>query len=398
MPEAPWTIPLSDVEGDDALVDAATAAIRSGWWSSGPRVIELEERLARFTRAPHALAVANGTAALHLGLLALGVGPGDEIITPSLTFVAAANAIRHTGATPVFCDVRSADDLNLDPDDVERAVSDRTKAILPLHYAGFSCDMDAILDIAARHDVQVVEDAAHAIGASFGNLPCGTMGAVGCFSFFSNKNLPIGEGGGVVARDEEVAERLRLLRSHGMTTMTWDRHKGHASSYDVVAVGFNYRLDEIRAALALVQLERLPDAISRRSQLAARYVELLHGAEGIRIAFAGHPRAQGSAHHLVVAVLPKGVVRERIRGALAERRIQTSVHYPPVHRFTAYRDVRTRPLPRTDALADRIVTLPLFPALSEDQVDLVCETLVSAVRAGPRAAARSGAGSIDSRP
>jgi dTDP-4-amino-4,6-dideoxygalactose transaminase len=388
---------LSDVEGDDALVDAATAAIRSGWWSSGPRVLELEEHLARFTRAPHALAVANGTAALHLGLLALGVGPGDEVITPSLTFVAAANAIRHTGATPVFCDVLGEDDLNLNPEDVERAVSDRTKAILPLHYAGFSCDMDAILEIAARHGLEVVEDAAHAIGAAFGDRPCGTMGAVGCFSFFSNKNLPIGEGGGVVARDEEVAERLRLLRSHGMTTMTWDRHKGHASSYDVVAVGFNYRLDEIRAALALVQLERLPAATSRRAQLAARYVELLHGAEGIRIAFAEHPRARTSAHHLVVAVLPEVVGRERVRGALADRRIQTSVHYPPVHRFTAYRDVRARPLPRTEALADRIVTLPLFPALSDDQVDLVCETLVSAVRdAAPRTAAPSGA--IDSGP
>ena len=325
-------------------------------------------------------------------LRALDVGPGDEVITPALTFVAAANAIRHTGATPVFCDVCGEDDLNLDPDDVQRALSDRTKAILPLHYAGFSCDMDAIVDIAARHSLEVVEDAAHAIGASFGDRPCGTMGAVGCFSFFSNKNLPIGEGGGVVARDENVAERLRLLRSHGMTTMTWDRHKGHASSYDVVAVGFNYRLDEIRAALALVQLRRLPDAISRRSRLAARYVELLHGVEGIRIAFAEHPRAQLSAHHLVVAVLPEAVEREHVRAALADRRIQTSVHYPPVHRFTAYRDARTRSLPRTEAVADRIVTLPLFPALSNDQLELVCETLVSSVRsAGRRAPARSGA-------
>lgn len=381
MPEARWTIPLSDVEGDDALVDAAAAAVRSGWWSSGPRVLRLEEQLASFVRSPNVLAVANGTAALHLGLLALGIGEGDEVITPSLTFVAAANAIRHTGAVPVFCDVRGEDDLNLDPDDVRRAVTDRTKAILPLHYAGVPCDMDAMLDIAAAHDLHVVEDAAHAIGAEYGDRPCGTLGDVGCFSFFANKNLPIGEGGAIVSHDDEVAERLRLLRSHGMTTMTWDRHRGHASSYDVVAVGFNYRLDEIRAALALVQLERLPETIARRSYLVTRYVELLHGVEGIRIAFAEHPRAAASAHHLVVAVLPDRVEREHVRRALADRGIQTSVHYPPIHAFTAYADVRRRPLPRTEALTERIMTLPLYPALSDDQVDLVAETIVSV--AGP---------------
>lgn len=175
-------------------MDAAAAAVRSGWWSSGPRVLRLEEQLASFVRSPNVLAVANGTAALHLGLLALGIGEGDEVITPSLTFVAAANAIRHTGAVLVFCDVRGEDDLNLDPDDVRRAVTDRTKAILPLHYAGVPCDMDAMLDIAAAHDLHVVEDAAHAIGAEYGDRPCGTLGDVGCFSFFANKNLPIGKG------------------------------------------------------------------------------------------------------------------------------------------------------------------------------------------------------------
>jgi dTDP-4-amino-4,6-dideoxygalactose transaminase len=386
--EARWTIPLSDVEGDDALVAAATDAVRSGWWSSGPRVGRLEEALAAFTRSPHALAVANGTAALHLGLLALGVGDGDEVVTPSLTFVAVANAIRHTGATPVFCDVRGEDDLNLDPDDLRRAVTGRTKAIVPLHYAGFACDMDEVLDIAAAHRAAVVEDAAHAIGASYDDRSCGTLGAVGCFSFFSNKNLPIGEGGAVVTGDDEVGERLRLLRSHGMTTMTWDRHRGHASSYDVVDVGFNYRLDEIRAALALVQLERLPEAIARRSRLAARYVERLHDVEGIQVAFAEHSRWATSAHHLVVVVLPESVERERVRSVLADRRIQTSVHYPPIHGFSAYADIPERPLPRTDALAERIVTLPLYPTLTEEQVDLVTETLVSAVAAArPRRAA-----------
>ena len=378
--DAHWTIPLSDVTGDDELVEAAATAIRSGWWSTGPRVADLETQFADFLGTPHALAVANGTAALHLGLLALGVGEGDEVITPSLTFVAAANAIRHTGAVPVFCDVHGEDDLNLDPSDVAAAVTERTRAILPLHYGGFPCDIDAVLEIAAHHGIPVIEDAAHAIGALHGDRACGTLGTVGTFSFFSNKNLPIGEGGAVVARDDDVAERLRLLRSHGMTTMTWDRHRGHASSYDVVEVGFNYRLDEIRAAMALVQLGRLPAATERRAELAGRYVELLHGVEGISIPFATRQGDDYPAHHLAVAVLPEEVDREEVRAAMAAEGVQTSVHYPPVHRFSAYSQLPRRPLPRTEELAGRILTLPLFPGLSTSQVAFVAETLVGAVR------------------
>ena len=379
MADARWTVPLSDVDGDDELAEAAAEAVRSGWWSSGPRVIELEEQLAGFVESPHALVVANGTAALHLGLLALGIGPGDEVITPSLTFVAAANAIRLTGATPVFCDVLSEDDLNLDPADVARAVSSRTKAILPLHYGGVPCDMDTVLAIAEEHTLAVVEDAAHAIGGRHAAGPCGSLGDVGCFSFFSNKNLPIGEGGAVVARDEGVASRLRLLRSHGMTTMTWDRHRGHASTYDVVEVGLNYRLDEIRAAMALVQLRRLPDAIAKRARVADTYVELLADVDDLRIAFADHPDRERSAHHLVVAVLPENVEREAVRTALADRGVQTSVHYPPTHAFSAYADIARRPLPRTEALAGRILTLPLFPTLSDEQVEHVAASLVTAI-------------------
>jgi dTDP-4-amino-4,6-dideoxygalactose transaminase len=380
MAEPHWLIPLSDVAGDDELVEAAAAAIRSGWWSTGPRVAKLETSLADVLGAPHAFAVANGTAALHMGLLALGVGVGDEVITPSLTFVAAANAIRHTGAVPVFCDVRGADDLNLDPDDLAAAVTDRTRAILPLHYGGFPCDIDAVLEIAERRGIPVIEDAAHAIGAFTSGRACGTVGAVGTFSFFSNKNLPIGEGGAVVARADAVAEKLRLLRSHGMTTMTWDRHRGHASSYDVVEVGFNFRLDEIRAAMALVQLGRLPDATARRARLAARYVELLHDVAGIRIPFATHSPENSPAHHLSVAVLPDGVDRDVVRAAMAEAGVQTSVHYPPIHRFTAYGSMPGRQLPQTEALAGRILTLPLFPALADDEVAFVAETLLGAVR------------------
>ncbi len=382
MSSSRWAVPLSDVVGDDELVAAAVDAVRSGWWSTGPRVAELEQEFAAFAGSKHAIAVANGTAALHLAFLAAGIGPGDEVITPSLTFVAAANAIRHTGATPVFCDVRGASDLNLEPADVEAAVSEKTKAICVLHYGGFACDIVEVQDIARRHDLIVIEDAAHAVGGHAHGAMCGTFGLFGCFSFFSNKNMPIGEGGMVITSDDDMAARVRLLRSHGMTTLTWDRHRGHASGYDVVDVGFNYRLDEIRAAMALVQLGRLPEATSRRSLLADTYRELLHGVEGIVMPFASHDGRNGSAHHLAVALLPDDVDRNAVRATLASERIQTSVHYPPIHTFTAYRGARHRPLPQTEAVAIRLITLPLYPGLSVDEVEFVAASLVRAVRGG----------------
>ena len=226
-----WLVPLSDIEVDDELADAVLETLRSGWWSMGPRVEAFERAFGEFSGAAHAIAVANGTAALHLALLAVGCGPGDEVIVPSLNFVAAANAVFHTGAQPIFCDIVGPDELNLDPGDVEAAVTPRTKAVLALHYAGFPCAIDEVRGIADRHGLAIVEDAAHAPGASFDGHMCGTLGDVGCFSFFSNKNLPLGEGGMIVTANDELAERLRLLRSHGMTSLTWDRHHGHASSW-----------------------------------------------------------------------------------------------------------------------------------------------------------------------
>jgi dTDP-4-amino-4,6-dideoxygalactose transaminase len=372
--ETRWQVPLSDVIVDDELVEAALETLRSGWWSMGPRVAEFEQAFAEFCGAEHAVAVANGTAALHLGLLALGCGPGDEVVLPSLNFVAAANAIVHTGAQPVFCDIRGPDDLNLDPGDLEDALTPRTKAVLVLHYGGYPCDMEAVSALAERAGVAVLEDAAHAPGASLNGRACGTLGAVGCFSFFANKNLPLGEGGMIVTADDGLAERLRLLRSHGMTSLTWDRHRGHASSYDVVLPGFNYRLDEVRAAVGLVQLRRLPDENAARARVASRYREALDGADGLKMPFAG-PRGV-PAHHLAVVLLPEGTDRQAVRTALEERGIQTSVHYPPIHTFSAYREGSRRPLPRTDSVAGRIMTLPLYGRMTDEQVEAVVDGLL----------------------
>jgi dTDP-4-amino-4,6-dideoxygalactose transaminase len=389
MPERLWSVPLSDIAVDDAILAAAAATLASGWWSTGPRVAEFERAFAQHLGAEHAVAVSSGTAALHLAAAACGYGPGDEVVMPALNFVAAASVVRHLGATPVFCDVLGEQDPSLDPADLEAAVGPRTKAIVALHYGGVPCDMDAVRDVAERHGLAVIEDAAHAPGATYRGRACGTLGAAGCFSFFSNKNLPIGEGGMVVTDDAALADRVRLLRSHGMTALSWDHERGHAAGYDVLASAFNYRLDEPRAAIGLVQLARLDAGNAARARLAALYRERLDGVAGLTVPLADRPPGTTSAEHLAVVVLPRGTARAAVRGALAARRIQTSVHYPPIHRFSAYRAAATRPLPRTDGLGDRLLTLPLFPHMTEAQVHEVADALVDALDirpAPPRAA------------
>jgi dTDP-4-amino-4,6-dideoxygalactose transaminase len=372
-----WSIPLCDIAVDDAIAAAVDDVVRSGWWSMGPRVEELERRFAEFCGAEFALAVSSGSAALHLALLAVGCTDGDEVILPSLNFVAAANSIAHTGATPVFCDVVGEDDLNLDPAHVEALVGPRTRAIVAMHYAGHPCDLGSLRSIARRHGLMLVEDAAHAVGAYVDGRSCGTIGDIGCFSFFSNKNLPAGEGGMVVTDDPVLVQRVRLLRSHGMTTLTWDRHQGHAGSYDVVARGFNYRLDEIRAAIALVELDRLLEGNAARARLVARYRERFEGLPWLPMPFARVAPTAIAADHLAVVLLSTPQRRDAVRAALTARGIQTSIHYPPIHLFTEYRDPRSRPLARTEAIAGRVLTLPLYPAMTSADVDAVADAVIA---------------------
>jgi dTDP-4-amino-4,6-dideoxygalactose transaminase len=376
--ERPWVVPLSDVRVSGEIEDAALEVVRSGWWSMGQKVADFEREFASFCGAKYAYAVANGTAALHLALLAVGCGPGDEVVVPSLNFVAAANTIGHAGATPIFCDIAGVDDLTADPKDIEAAIGPETRAIVVMHYGGHPCRMDQILDVASRRGVSVIEDAAHAPGATWRGRKCGTIGRVGCFSFFSNKNLPIGEGGMVVTDDEAVAEKVRLLRSHGMTTMTWDRHRGHAHSYDVVAQGFNYRMDEMRAALGLVQLRHLEEQNAQRARIVASYREALDGVNGLAMPFPGNADVM-PAHHLAVLILPERCSRDDFRTSLAEQRVQTSVHYPPIHTFSAYDRIGSRrPLPVTEALAPRLVTLPLYPHMTSTDVSVVTRAVLAA--------------------
>lgn len=369
----PWRIVLADVVFDERERAAVDDVLRGGWLSMGPITEQFETAFAE--RVPgHAVAVTNGTAALHLAAAALGLGPGDEVICPTLTFVATAASMAQAGATVRLADSSSLDDFSIAPGEVERLVTPRTKAVVVVHYGGAPVDMGAIRAIAEEHKLLVIEDAAHALGSELDGLPCGSIGDAGCFSFFSNKNIATGEGGMTVFRSGQAAERARLLRSHGMTTLTWDRHRGHATSYDVVELGFNYRLDELRAALGVVQLSRLDELNGVRARLASRYRENLAGSSFTVPTLGGRGT---SAHHLVVALAPAPEERDRARERLREQRIQTSVHYPPIHRFSRYRgDGET--LPVAEEIADRVLTLPLHSKMTESDVDEVCAALLEA--------------------
>ena len=376
---ARWKVPLADLRVDEELLAAVRDTVGSGWWSAGPRVSEFEREFAAYCGSRHAVAVSSGTAALHLAILALGCGPGDEVVLPSLNFVAAANVVAIAGARPVFCDVVGGADLNLSPADLEAAIGPATKALMVLHYGGNPCQMEAVLEIAERHRLPVIEDAAHAPGAVWHDRKCGTIGRVGCFSFFSNKNLPTGEGGVVVTGDQELADRIRLLRSHGMTSLTWDRHRGHAHNYDVLEPGLNYRLDEIRAAIGLVELQRLEAENAARRRLAEHYRQRLDGVNEIAFAFPSRDDNVVSSRHLAVVLLPEHARREDIQTRLANEGIQTSVHYPPIHTFAHYRGLTQRLLPQTDAIESRLLTLPLFGHMTEEQFELVIDRVLAAI-------------------
>lgn len=364
-----WRVPLADLDYGEEEEAAVVHVLRSKWLTMGAITQEFETQFARMVGVKHAVAVSNATEALHLACLALGIGPGDEVITPSLSFVATSNAVLYAGADVRFADIIGPDELTIDPRDVERQITPRTKAIMVMHYGGFPCRMRAICELAERFKLAVIEDAAHAPGASLDGKALGTWGDAGCFSFFSNKNLSTGEGGMVVTNQDELAAIIRLLRSHGMTTLTYDRHRGHANSYDVIELGYNYRIDEIRSALGLVQLKKLENNNSKRKAWTERYWKLLDGS-GAEFPF---QRISGSpSYHIFPILLPQELDRKSFIDTLRNDGIQTSIHYPPTHSFSYYQSRFGKPvLPMTDDISQRQVTLPLYPGMGAERVDLV---------------------------
>lgn len=372
-----WQIPLFELELGDEEVRAVEGVMRSRWLTMGEKIQEFERRFAAFVGAKHAFAVSNATAALHLSNMALDIGPGDEVIVPSLTFVATANAIRYVGAQPVFAEVASEDDWTISPADIERRITPRTRAITVVHYAGYACDMVAIRDIAKRHQLAIVEDCAHSPGAALDGRALGTWGDTGCFSFFSNKNMTTGEGGMIVTDRDDLAAAFRGLRSHGMTTMTLDRHKGHAFMYDVTALGYNYRMTEMHAAMGIEQLKRLPGWNKRREEVTTWYREGLRDIPGLDVPFGGHRGT--SAYHIMPVLLPAGTERQAVMESLRSKGIQTSVHYRPIHTFTAYSAMPASDLELTEAIGLRALTLPLFPSMTKMQVNSVVAALRAAL-------------------
>jgi dTDP-4-amino-4,6-dideoxygalactose transaminase len=384
-------IPLFDLRADDAEVAAVESTLRSGWLTMGPRTEEFEQAFAAHLDVRHAVAVSNGTAALHLAYLGAGVGPGDEVIVPAITFVATANAARYCGATPVFADIKGQHDLGIDPGDVEARITPRTKAVCAMHYAGYAAAVEPLRALCDRHGLALIEDAAHSPSATpvGSNRKLGTFGLAGAFSFFSNKVLACGEGGLVATDDDQLAALARSLRSHAMTTGTWDRHSGHSLSYDVVGIGYNYRLDEVRAAMLSVRLGGVEAAIEERRRLVRRYREQLEGVDGLII-----PYTDEEVEHSSCYVMPLMLEDERLQGPLRElllRRfgVQTSLLYPAVHEFTVYAGSQRDALPNSELAARTQVTIPLYPHLAEADQDRVIRGLQEGLRRLCRPAGRS---------
>ena len=345
-------------------IEAVAETLRSGWLTSGPRTALLEERMAEYLEAKHVLAVASGMAAMHLALVALGVGPGDEVITSPITWPATANVIVHAGATPVFVDVREGD-LNIDPEQVAAAVTERTKAILPVHLAGQPCDLDPIWALG----LPVVEDAAHAVESAYRGRKLGGLSDATCFSLYATKNVAAGEGGLVSTNRDDVAEAIRNLRL---------MRRGDGSLYDLTVPGYKANLSDVLAAIALVQLDKLPEHTEARERQFALYDEGLAELDGLE-PLARDQRDMHARHLYVVRVDAArfGLTRDELQQALARERISTSIHFLPVHRLTWYRErFPDQPtLPVAERAGDEILSLPLSPAHSDDDIADVIDAL-----------------------
>ena len=362
-----YTIPLFDLHYDHDESLAAKNVIDSKWISMGPQVKVFENAFTKHLNVKYTVAVCNCTAALHLALLILDISRGDEVIVPSLTFVATVNAVRYVGASPVFCDVTSFNDFSLDPDDIRSKITNKTKAVIVMHYGGFACNMGKIMSIARDHNLYVIEDAAHAPDSEYQKQKLGTIGDIGCFSFFSNKNISCAEGGALVTNNEEYAHKARLLRSHGMTTLSFDRAKGHATEYDVISLGYNYRIDDIRGALILSQLDKLKADTDKRKYLRGIYCEHLKNNPKIIVPYDLY---EERTSNYIFPILLKDSTEEKrnnVRDQLRREGIETSVHYPAVHRFSIYRQFSCQ-LPKTDYIAKNEITLPLFYSLEEENI------------------------------
>jgi dTDP-4-amino-4,6-dideoxygalactose transaminase len=362
----PLACPLIGEEEKKAL----NAVIDSGWITNGEQVISFERQFSELHSFKESVAVSSCTAGLHLCLAALGVGHGDHVLVPSLTFVATVNAILYVGATPVFVDIESLVSPHISLSDAQQKITKQVKAAIVMDYSGYSINMLEWRKFADRHNLFLIEDAAHAPGLD----GVAQYADASAFSFFGNKNMSTGEGGMVTAPNPEIISKVRSMRSHGMTTSTLDRHKGHAFEYDVTMLGYNYRMDEIRAALGICQLKKLPKWNEKRRELVNLYRELINKfCPQISVPY--NP-SHTTVAHLFPVLLPNAQLRHQVMTDLRESKIQSSIHYLPVHHFSYYKksfpEIR---LPITEDYCSRVLTLPLYPALDKSDLEKIVFSL-----------------------
>ena len=383
QPRRPEFLPLSRPSIGDAEIEAVVACLKSGWITSGPRVAEFERLFAEAVGAQHAVAVSSATAGLHLAFLAAGLGPDDEVITSPLTWASTGNMILAVGARPVFADVDPAT-LNLDPAAVERAVTDRTRALVPVHFAGQPVDLDPLRALAARTGLAVIEDAAHALGTTYRGRPVGGGSTAAVFSFHPIKAITTGEGGMVTTDDADLAERLRLLRFHGITRDAWQRYgKPAGPDYEIVALGYKYNMTDLQAALGIAQLARLEEFVTARTRVAGWYAERLRDVRAATM-LGSVPYPARHAWHLLVVRLrlaALGIQRDDVMRDLLAANIGVGLHFKALHLHPLYREhATTAVVPHATAASHAILSLPLFPAMTEDDVGDVVDALADVLR------------------
>jgi dTDP-4-amino-4,6-dideoxygalactose transaminase len=377
-------VPFAPPDLSSAEIAEVVATLESGWLSTGPRVKRFEKAFADYAGAPHAVAVNSCTAALHLSLIASGVGQGDEVVTTPLTFCATANVVLHAGGTPVFADV-DARTMNVDPAAVEAAITSRTRAIIPVHFTGLPVDIDTLIDLARPRGLTVIEDAAHCVEGVADGKKVGSIGDFTCFSFYATKNLTTGEGGMVTTWDEQAAAKMRIAALHGMSQDAWARYTpGARGQYDVVMPGFKYNMMDIQAAIGLHQLARLSEMHARRADICAQYDASF---AGLPLGLPAHAPA-GSVHarHLYPVLVDEaaaGISRDTLQARLRDCGISTSIHFRALHLHPYYRDrfnLQRGMFPAAERISDTTLSLPLSPAMSQATVDRVIEAVHDALR------------------
>lgn len=369
------TVPFHVAAVGDEEAQAAADVIRSGWLTMGQRTFEFERRFAAYVGAPHAIAVVSGTAALHLALEAFGIQAGDEVLLPTTTFTATAEVVCYFGATPVLVDVEPRT-MNLDPADAARRITAHTKAIIPVHIAGVPCDMDEILALASKHGLRVVEDAAHALPASYHGTPIGALSEVTAFSFYATKTLTTGEGGMLTTSNDKVAERVRIMRLHGIEREAWKRYSSDGSwFYQVQEAGYKYNMTDIAAAIGLVQLGKCDDLSAARHAIAERYTAAFSEIQSLQVPDDQHDR-KTPWHLYVLRIHPErlSINRDQFISELKSRGIGTSVHFIPLHLHPFYQKrfgYKTGDFPCAEAEYARALSLPIYPTMTDAEINAV---------------------------